>query len=268
MVEPQKFQSWFQRNKFNRGFTTGALIALGAGMAFWNHHYQEEQFLKSLASRDSEYIKKIKLLRKKLLPGEIKKGELTMQTMYPIYQATIDITHTEFATSYLNSRAQKRKLIRTSNVEYGKEVERGIDELLDIVDSKLHLVLRDSQIPEDLYYKSCKNLSTTTPEFELLSLMVIEQCKIKLPSNCERTLTIQDARNWFNFFIEQYPQTGLEFKKNQTRIRLSMLHDLAAEKFGFEEEDVFRVPNLSQDHEAQESQRQIHALITNDSQNQ
>ena len=114
--------TWITENKVSLGVAIGVLLALGAGIAAWGFNrgrYPEipelnvepadkvskplphnitapdSNNIPGIASQDSKYINKIKLLRDKVAV-ESKKGELEMNTIVLIHEALMDITEDNF----------------------------------------------------------------------------------------------------------------------------------------------------------------------------
>lgn len=115
-------------------------------------------------------------------------------------------------------------------------------------------VLRDCEVSTQLYEQSCQNWANKNPQFAMMSILMIEKMKTKIPKQNPKTMNIAEARQMLKFQIENYSHIKLVVQNNEVYplVKQSWLGDITAEKFGFEEEDLATVPNLGQDVEVRQ----------------
>lgn len=293
MQKAKTSESWISKNKVNLGVAIGALISLGAGIAYWSYRrgrYPEipdisvqpgaripkqlqnavpitdSSSLGTVASNKPQYVNKIKILREKVA-AESKRGELDMNTIVLIHEALMDISEDAFGISILENRIKRRQVLGKSDQDYENLVVEGAEEIEKLITTKMEEVLQDCQTSTQLYERSCQSWANKNPQFAMMSILMIEKMKTKIPKGDKVVLmTMNDAREMLKFQIEQYPQIKVAVKNNQVYplVKQSWLGDITAEKFGFEEEDLANVPNLSQDHEVRQYAQQLQTLMQMD----
>lgn len=284
-------QSWVSKNKMSLGVAIGALIALGAGIAFWSFNrgrYPEipdpnmdpaskiprvaggfpvpdNNPIAGIASDKPNYVNKIRILREKVA-AETKRGELDMNTIVLIHEALMDITEKDFGNVIVQNRQQRREVIRKNDAQYEALVVKGAEEIEKLITTKIQIVLNDCQATTRIYEQSCQSWANKNPQFAMMSILMIEKMKTKIPKKAGETMTMAHAKEMMKYQIEQYPQIKVNVNNRQVYplVKQSWLGDITAEKFGYEEEDLASVPGLSQDAEVRQLAQQLQTLMQMD----
>jgi hypothetical protein len=285
-------ESWFQKNKVSLGVAIGALIALGTGIAVWSFNrgraYPEipdpnmdpaskipkikggfpvpnNNPIPGIASDKPNYINKIRILRSKVA-DETKKGELDMNTIVLIHEALMDITEEDFGKLIVENRVERRAVIRQDDAQYEALVVKGAEGIEKLISEKIQIVLRDCEATTQLYERSCQSWANKNPQFAMMSILMIEKMKTKIPKKGGEAMTLTKAKDMMKYQIEQYPQIKVNVNNRQVYplVKQSFLSDITAEKFGFEEEDLAGVPGLSQDAEVRQLAQQLQTLMQMD----
>jgi hypothetical protein len=292
MDKTKPSQTWLEKNKVNLGVAIGALLTLGAGIAYWSYRrgrypdipdidiqpgaripkslqnaipITDASSLGTVASNKPQYINKIKILREKVA-AESKRGELDMNTIVLIHEALMDISEEAFGLAILDNRIKRRQVMGKSDLDYENLVVEGAEEIEKLITTKMEQVLQDCQTSTQLYERSCQSWANKNPQFAMMSILMIEKMKTKIPNKSGKTMSMNDAREMLKFQIEQYPQIKVNVQNKQVypRVKQSWLGDITAEKFGFEEEDLATVPNLSQDNDVRQYAQQLQTLMQMD----
>lgn len=292
MEKSNQSESWISKNKVNLGVAIGVLVTLGAGIAYWSFKrgrypdipdinvqpgaripkqlqqaipITDASSLGTVASTKPQYINKIKILREKI-EVESKRGELDMNTIVLIHEALMDISEEAFGLAILDNRIKRRQVMGKNDLEYENLVVQGAEEIEKLITNKMEQVLEDCKSSTQLYERSCQSWANKNPQFAMMSILMIEKMKTKIPNKSGKTMTMTDAREMLKFQIEQYPQIKVTVQNKQVYplVKQSWLGDITAEKFGFEEEDLATVPNLSQDNDVRQYAQQLQTLMQMD----
>jgi len=232
MDKTKPSQTWLEKNKVNLGVAIGALLTLGAGIAYWSYRrgrypdipdidiqpgaripkslqnaipITDASSLGTVASNKPQYINKIKILREKVA-AESKRGELDMNTIVLIHEALMDISEEAFGLAILDNRIKRRQVMGKSDLDYENLVVEGAEEIEKLITTKMEQVLQDCQTSTQLYERSCQSWANKNPQFAMMSILMIEKMKTKIPNKSGKTMSMNDAREMLKFQIEQYPQ--------------------------------------------------------------
>jgi hypothetical protein len=279
-----KAESFIERNKNAIGLAVGgALLAAAGYFYFSNQGYPEgEEEIKverittnqqltgppatTATTATSEYQNKIKVLTQ-AVQKDLRNGELDMQTIMLIHEALMDITEKEFGQLILDNRQQRRAVRGINNAEYEALVVKGAEEIEKLISSKIAIVLVDCGCTMAIYEKSCQNWANKNPQFAMMSILMIERMKTKIPSKADKSLlTLENAKKMMRFQIAEYPKISLQCSNPQVTplVKQSWLGDISAEEFGFEEEDITTIPGLTMDHEIRQLAQQLQTQMQMD----
>ena len=238
----QTSESWLTKNKVSLGVAIAALIALGAGITYWSFNRgrypdmpdveigelpvdvkrannqvpvpESKSTIEGIASKNQNYVNKIKLLRDKVAI-ESAKGELEMNTIILIHEALMDITEEEFGRVIVNNRNQRRAVLGKDDAEYEILVVLGAEEIEGLISNKIENVLKDCNATTQLYERSCQSWANKNPQFAMMSILMIEKMKTKIPKTSDAVMTIGQAKEFLKFQIEKYPQIKVKVSNRE-----------------------------------------------------
>jgi hypothetical protein len=189
-----------------------------------------------------------------------------MNTIVLIHEALMDITEDDFGKAMVENRRERREVIGKDDAKYEAFVVKGAEEIEKLISSKIQIVLKDCGATTQLYEQSCQSWANKNPQFAMMSILMIEKMKTKIPKKAGASMTIAQAKEMMKYQIEQYPQIKVNVANKQVYplVKQSWLGDVTAEKFGFEEEDLAAVPGLSQDAEIRQLAQQLQTLMQMD----
>ena len=281
----EKKESFFEKNKVALGIAVAGLIALGGFIAFKAgssnpapkkdqgqsvkssgvENSGVSQGSKTSGASNAAYDAKVNLLRGKIA-NETQKGELEMNTILLMHEALIDIAYEGFGELVTNNRAERRKVLGKDDAAYENFVIKGAEEIEKLISAKMKQVTEDCGCSMALYERSCQNWATKNPQFAMLSILIIEKMKIKIPSANKGEITLENAKDMMKFQIQEFPRIDIKVKNMQVYplVKQSWLGDIVAEKFGFEEEDMAKIKGLELDPEIRQLAQQLQTLIQMD----
>ena len=226
-------ESWIESNKMGLGIAISVLIAVGAGVAYWGFNAgkgaaypgvgelsttptsrlnkqpqgipaPDNTPIEGIASDKPAYVNKIRILKTKVAQ-EALKGELEMNTIVLIHEALMDITETEFGQSVVNNRKERRVVRGKDDAQYEALVVKGAEEIEQLISKNIAVVLGDCGATTQLYERSCQSWANKNPQFAMMSILMIEKMKTKIPRKTGLNMTLNHAKNMMKFQIEQYP---------------------------------------------------------------
>jgi len=190
-----------------------------------------------------------------------------MQTIMLIHEALMDITETEFGALILKNRVARRAVRGNDNAAYESIVVKGAEDIEKLISNKIQRVLGDCGSTMAIYEKSCQNWANKNPQFAMMSILMIERMKTKIPSQADKSLlTLENAKKMMRFQISEYPNIQITCSNPQVTplVKQSWLGDMSAEEFGFEEEDITTIPGLTMDHEIRQLAQQLQTQMQMD----
>lgn len=219
------------------------------------------------ASNDQAYENAIRRLRP-IVKAEIAQGRLNANTIMEINQALTIICSRPFAVAILDNRRKRRSIRESDKKAYVELIKSGTIAIEKLVQETQLKVLLDLKCPKEIFEQSSAHWAQVNPNFAIASLLMIERMKAGIDNKGRdlSTLDLAKAREMMSFQLEEYPKIDIEVSEPGLLplVKANWIADLVKKKFGFEEEDMTKIQNLSQDGTFRELAMKLQAVIQQD----
>lgn len=221
-------KTFIQKNKVSLGLAISILLAVGTGIAYYSFNKGREYPqipdpnmdpsskiphtkgglpvpdntpIRGIASDKPNYVNKIRIIRQKV-DHEKRKNELDMHTILLIHEALMDIAEDDFSQIVVENRVERRKVLGKDDAKYEELVVKGAEEIEKLITSKMQVVLKDCNATTELYEQSCQSWANKNPQFAMMSILMIEKLKTKIPKKSEEEVTLAIAKEVMQYQIE------------------------------------------------------------------
>ena len=184
-----------------------------------------------------------------------------------IHDALVEFSYLDFGKLIVENRRQRRDVKDRDMALYEEFVKNGTMCLEMMINQNIQTVLEACEISPQLYEESNVYWSEINPQFQLISLLVIDKMKLMIPSSFEKEITADDVLKIMDFQIDNYSK----IKINQTgnpqitaMVKQSYLHDMVFEQFKMEEEDYSKAKGLEGNQVFAQKAQQLQYMVQMD----
>jgi hypothetical protein len=194
--------------------------------------------------------------------AEANSQHLSMRLIMSINDALVEHSGKEFGDITKKCRDDRRKVRGSATIDQYIESVLGSTQHIEMMlVNNMQKVCVDCGITMEKYDVSNQYWSSINPQFQLLSMLMLDKMKLMMPS--KKTCTVADALAVFDFQIEHYPLVKIEVPNPQLlpMIKQSWLTDMVFEQLGMEEEDYIKTPGLEQNMQFRQKAEQLATMI-------
>lgn len=246
-----------QESKTIAGIAIGvaAALGIGSGVAYLLYKMDQNRVYTPLEiainEAEGEAQRKIAITRdlirqeKGMGPGVISKRVIAL-----IY----DILSTRCAPHYqeilFDSRKSRRAVMETDLQQYERIVVSASDRIEELIHKNLETIMEEVGVSMDEFEMSNSHWARENPKFAMLGVIALEEMRSSIkPTPGLRAMDKEFMLEIVNFQLEEYPK--IEYTPtepmNISLVKQTILSDRTNKKFGTEEEDLSRHPELRND---------------------
>jgi hypothetical protein len=220
--------------------------------------------------RDRAYLEMVGRL-KPTIDSEKQVGKFSKGILIAISKIIFHLLKAEYLKNFSESRELRRKCVNNIS-DYASEYAKGTRRSEQIVEEATSEVLRDLHIDPTMYERECLRVSNEDANFQLYNIFMLESLKSQLPVRSFGNVSKETLTEYYNYQLsiyDEYRFSELTDHSAESFImcKQSFLSDLAAIKFGIEEENLARNQAFMNEPEVIDLHRELQSRFFNEKQN-
>lgn len=213
--------------------------------------------------KDDKYHSAMEKL-KPMVASELSGDGLSKQTIIQVNQMVIHVFKSDYLRILVEGRKVRRKFIDNAE-RYAKEFFKYTTDAEKLMENASIEVLRDLGISMEEYERSSERIMANDSNFAMFNLYMFESVKMQMPSAKSEPLKKEQLIDILsyqaaNYSTKEFDNLGLS-PQQITMLKQTYVSDKASLKFGYEEEDIMKNPELLQDPEVGAAQKKLQEAI-------
>lgn len=190
--------------------------------------------------------------------------QYSMQTLKEVMLILEENACEDYCLAIMRSRELRRRVRDTNFEQYCSVIQQELDEQDEIISDVLNSILKKIGGNLEVYQNSVKYWADRDQDFAIMQMTMAERWKLNLKEMRPEIEppTIEQVRQMYEFDINTYPRIQIFAQDPDFTllIKKAILHDLAFEKFGYEDEDRL-IDGIGQDKEVTKLVARLQKLI-------